>query len=192
MRGKLSDQDLTNYALNDGMEPRERLYVESMLAVSEECRNDVYQMIDLGQMLEEGFQQEDEKTVPGLTAAQREELLRPRPHRSATALAIFNRAVGALAIAACLAFALVNAQTWHSQGGAGGKIAQMGAQVTELSQRAAGATDDFDFSAFVDFQALSEDSSDWLQAASDVVMQPAAIYSSPSFFDAAADFSEFQ
>ena len=42
MRGKISDQDLTNYALNDGLDSRERLYVESMLAVSEECRQDIY------------------------------------------------------------------------------------------------------------------------------------------------------
>ena len=64
MRGKLSDQDLTNYALNE-LEARERLYVESMLAVSVECRDDVYQMIDVAQMLEEGFEREekDEKII---------------------------------------------------------------------------------------------------------------------------------
>ena len=55
MRGKITDQDLTNYALNDGLEPSERLYVESMLAVSEECRNDVYQMIDVATLLEKSF-----------------------------------------------------------------------------------------------------------------------------------------
>ena len=55
MRGKISDQDLTDYAL-DELDPHERLYVESMLAVSEECRADVYDLIEYGQMIEEGFE----------------------------------------------------------------------------------------------------------------------------------------
>ncbi len=55
MRGKITDQDLTDYALNE-LPPNERLYVESMLGVSEECRGDVYQMLDLGEMLKEGFE----------------------------------------------------------------------------------------------------------------------------------------
>ena len=52
MRGKVSDQDLTDYALNE-LPPNERLYVESMLGVSEECRNDVYAMLEMGEMLKE-------------------------------------------------------------------------------------------------------------------------------------------
>ena len=55
MRGKVSDQDLTNYALNE-LSAEDRLYVESMLGISEECRHDVYQMLDLGEMLKEGFE----------------------------------------------------------------------------------------------------------------------------------------
>jgi anti-sigma factor RsiW len=54
MRGRLKEQDLTDYALNE-LPPDERLYVESMLGVSDECRNDVYQMLELGEMLKEGF-----------------------------------------------------------------------------------------------------------------------------------------
>ena len=57
MRGKISDQDLTDYALNE-LEPADRLYLESMLAVSEECRNDVYKVIDLAQLIEDGFERE--------------------------------------------------------------------------------------------------------------------------------------
>ena len=60
MRGKISDQDLADYALND-LQPEERLYVESMLGVSEECRHDVYQMIELSQLLEEGFEKESDR-----------------------------------------------------------------------------------------------------------------------------------
>ena len=60
MRGKVSDQDLTDYALNE-LPPNERLYVESMLGVSEECRGDVYNMLELSEMLKEGFEA-DERT----------------------------------------------------------------------------------------------------------------------------------
>ena len=74
MRGKLSDQDLTNYALNE-LESRERLYVESMLAVSVECRDDVYQTIDVAQMLEEGFERETVQVTAALTPQQRLALL---------------------------------------------------------------------------------------------------------------------
>ncbi len=41
MRGKISDQDLTDYALNE-LQPESGSIVESMLAVSEECRHDIY------------------------------------------------------------------------------------------------------------------------------------------------------
>jgi anti-sigma factor RsiW len=46
MRGRLTEQDLTDYALNE-LPPDERLYTESMLAVSEECRDDIYRMLEL-------------------------------------------------------------------------------------------------------------------------------------------------
>lgn len=61
MRGKVTDQDLTDYALNE-LPPGERLYVESMLGISEECRDDVYRMIDLGEMLKEGLELEEDPT----------------------------------------------------------------------------------------------------------------------------------
>jgi len=64
MRGKITDQDLTDYALNE-LPPSERLYVESMLGVSEECRGDVYQMLDLGEMLKEGFEEIERKDELG-------------------------------------------------------------------------------------------------------------------------------
>ena len=74
MRGKISDQDLTDYALNE-LPPEERLYVESMFAVSEECRHDVYEMIELTQLMEEGFERESSKVPTLLTQEQREKLL---------------------------------------------------------------------------------------------------------------------
>ena len=80
MRGKVTDQDLTNYALNE-LSPEERLYVESMLAVSEECRNDVYQMLDVSEMLKEGFEQSEYGSDLLLNDEQREKVLEvPRFH----------------------------------------------------------------------------------------------------------------
>lgn len=55
MRGRLTEQDLTDYALNE-LPPDERLYVESLLGASEECRHDVIQMLELGEMLKTGFE----------------------------------------------------------------------------------------------------------------------------------------
>ena len=104
MRGKISDQDLTDYALNE-LEPCERLYVESMLAVSEECRADVYDLIDLGQMMEEGFDREAGKIESiGLTDEQRADLLRIRTNP----MAILRTAAGVMSAAACVAFAIVH------------------------------------------------------------------------------------
>ena len=80
MRGKVTDQDLTNYALNE-LSPEERLYVESMLAVSEECRNDVYQMLDVSEMLKEGFEESEYGADLLLNDEQREKVLEvPRFH----------------------------------------------------------------------------------------------------------------
>ena len=74
MRGKVSDQDLTDYALNE-LPPNERLYVESMLGISEECRNDVYRTLDLSEMLKEGLELEEDPTFT-LDAEQRNRVLR--------------------------------------------------------------------------------------------------------------------
>ena len=74
MRGKVTDQDLTDYALN-ALSADERLYVESMLAVSEECRHDVYQMLEVSEMLREGFEEQEEGASLLLDETQREKVL---------------------------------------------------------------------------------------------------------------------
>lgn len=106
MRAHISEQDLTDYALNE-LDPHQRIYVESMLAVSEECRNDVYRMIDMAQLLEEGFEREAvfaERQDLHLKAEQRADLTRPH-HR---AHYIFRDVMSALGLAACVAFCLVH------------------------------------------------------------------------------------
>ena len=104
MRGKISDQDLTDYALNE-LDPHERLYVESMLAVSEACREDVYDLIEMGQMVEEGFDREGGKIESiGLTDEQRARLLAVHFNP----MAFVRTAAGVVAAAACVAFAIVH------------------------------------------------------------------------------------
>lgn len=74
MRGKITDQDLTDYALNE-LGAGERLYVESMLSVSEECLNDVYQMLEMSEMLKDGFEAEEDSASLLLNDEQRIKVL---------------------------------------------------------------------------------------------------------------------
>jgi anti-sigma factor RsiW len=114
MRGQITDQDLTDYALNE-LQPEERFYVESMLAVKEECRNDVYEMIELSQMMEEGFELQEERVSPyTLTAEQREQLLDVRVTPRWMPVA------AGLAAAACAAFAVTNPAVFKLDGSAAG------------------------------------------------------------------------
>jgi anti-sigma factor RsiW len=124
MRAHISEQDLTDYALNE-LDPHQRIYVESMLAVSEECRNDVYQMIELSQLLEQGFEREAvfaERQDLHLKAEQRADLTRPH-HR---AHYIFRDVMSAIGLAACVAFCLVKFDDAEFAGAraAAGRMAQ--------------------------------------------------------------------
>jgi anti-sigma factor RsiW len=102
VRGKFSDQDLTDYALNE-LEPADRLYLESMLAVSEECRHDVYQMIELAQLIEDGFEREAcGGQIPCLKPEQRANLTRPH----FTTRYLVRDFASAIGLAACVAFAV--------------------------------------------------------------------------------------
>jgi len=189
MRGKLTDQDLTNYALNDGLDSKERLYVESMLAVSEECRQDIYGMIEFGQMLEEGFDRESGRVPAELTAEQREKLLNPpQPH---PAWAFLHHASAAVALAACVAFALVHPQFWGGPSArrmarVSNKVTQMVANVGSHAMNAKAE----DFAQFVDFQPLN-DSAAWFQQASDALPQPSTICTPPSWPDS-TDFGSLR
>ncbi len=181
MRGQLSDNDLTNYALNDGLDESERLYVESLLAVSEECRNDVYNMIELGQMLEEGLGGDAAKPAT-LTAEQRLRLLNP-PQRH-PAIGFLKKAAGAVAIAACVALALANPQIRRSGGEGARKVAQVSTKMSQMVvSSVSGNSQDVDFSSLVDFRF--DDTPSWLQTASDTLPATSStICTPPSWPDA--------
>ncbi|MGB8166808.1 MAG: hypothetical protein WCF18_04910 [Chthoniobacteraceae bacterium] len=138
MRSQISDQDLTDYALNE-LDAEHRIYVESMLAVSEECRNDVYEMIDVAMLLEKGFERESAAVSDGLTAEQREKLIsfKPRPGYVETAAAIF-------AAAAAVAFAISHPGIWQVPGGAQ-QVARVSTQVSNYVVDAVTPDDGIDF-----------------------------------------------
>ncbi len=188
MRGRITDQDLTNYALNDGLEPSERLYVESHLALSEECREDVYNMLEMMQLLEDGFERESGRLPAMLTDGQRLTVLQiPPPNLAA---AFLRRTAAILAVAACAAFACVNLQLLSGGEHARKKMAQVSSTVAHVSNQmskmvSSGASvQDADFASFVDLHVV-DDSSSWLQTASESLPQaPATICTPPSWPDA--------
>ncbi|MEI9896001.1 MAG: hypothetical protein WDN28_19560 [Chthoniobacter sp.] len=173
MRGKLSDQDLTDYALNE-LGPEERLYVESMLAVSEECREDVYKTIDLGLMIEETFDREEGKISLALTAEQRMKLLDVRlPNR------FLRRSATALAAAAAIALAFVSKDAWLPKGSVL-RVTQVSTQVGDYVKEkvSVSAAEGEDFvNQLASFRKLTEDPAKWLPS------QPpggAAVFGPPS------------
>jgi anti-sigma factor RsiW len=109
MKAKVSEQDLTDYALNE-LGPEERIYVETVLAGSEEAREDVYAMIDLAMTLEAGFDRQERRAPAELTTEQHQALMTVRGPN------IFLRnTVALLAAAACAAFAFVQREAWLPQ-----------------------------------------------------------------------------
>lgn len=201
MRGQLSDQDLINYALNDGLDAHERLYIESMLAVSEECRNDVYRNLELAQLLETGFERENAAACEQLTPEQRERLIQPQ-HRH-PAFAFFQKTAVALAAAACVAFAVAQPGMWQadthvrSLAQASEKMSQMTNMVAASVKPAASeapATDTADFAAAIEtwWETVAEDSSLWLKTASDALPQSATICTPPTWLESSTEFGELR
>jgi anti-sigma factor RsiW len=112
MRGRLKEQDLTDYALNE-LPPDERIYVESMLGLSEECRNDVYEMLELSEMLKDGMQRTDEADSLVLSDEQRCKVLAvPAWNWRAT----LQKAAAILLLASGTAFTATRPGVWQRGG----------------------------------------------------------------------------
>lgn len=165
MRGTLTDQDLTNYALNDGLNSRERLYVESMLGLNEECRGDVYKLMDLGQMLEEGFEEDALLSAPSLTAEQRAHLVAPQPVRF-SAMQFFRYSAATMAAAACLALVLAQPQWW---GAKGTHARAMNAVTTEVARvvNVISPSAEHDLAEWMTASYTDDDANDWRQVSTD-------------------------
>ena len=164
MRGRISDQDLTDYALNE-LQPEERLYVESILAISEECRNDVYEMIEVGQLLEEGFEVQDEEPAVLLTGQQHSELLQFRRTMPA-----WQKVAAVLALSAGTAFTIAHPGFWRVED-AGGKVAHVSTQMSKMVVEAI-HSEGVDLSGpIANMRVFSEESPGWLPVASEVIEQ---------------------
>jgi anti-sigma factor RsiW len=125
MRGRLTEQDLTDYALNE-LPPDERLYVESMLGISEECRNDVYQMLEIGEMLKEGMEQRGDIEALTLNDEQRSKVLEvPTWHWRG----LMQKAAAILLLSAGTAFTATRPGFWEKGGVAADKLASAGQAV---------------------------------------------------------------
>lgn len=187
MRGKLNDQDFTDYALNE-LEPSDRLYVESMLAVSLECRNEVYEMLEMSRMLEEGFEREANRIPASLTVEQRTTLTRPRRRRAAVRL--LHKTAATLAMAACTAFVISNPQLWEEDS----KVAKVSSQVqryaTQATQAVVPAAEKVDIASYVNLESWTEDSSDWVKAGFEALPQPTVVCTPPSWLEE-SDLSDF-
>ena len=157
MKAQLSEQDLTDYALNE-LEAPERLYVESMLVVSEECRNDIYQTIETAMMIEQGFELAEDRTGLALTGEQRRALLEVRGPNY-----FLRRSVAGLAAAAALALAFAHKDAWLPKGPVSAEVARVSSQMSQYVAQAVSSTDAEDFvSPLASFRKLTDDPAKWL------------------------------
>ena len=178
MRGQISDQDLTDYALNE-LRPEDRLYTESMLAVSEECRHDIYQMIELAQMLEEGFEREDEKASVVLTSGQRSALLQPQ-----RGYAMWQKIAAVLVAAAGAAFTISHQDV--QLGTSTRSVATVSADGASVVAEAATVPNRVEFTNPLEtLRTMAEDSSQWIQATleNEVRSQAPMVCTPPTLFE---------
>jgi hypothetical protein len=125
MRGRLTEQDLTDYALNE-LPPDERLYTESMLGLSDECRNDVCHMLEVGELLKEGFAAYDDTQILELNAEQRAKVLDVPAWQWR---GLVQKAATIMLLAAGSAFLVTRPGFWYQSGGASDRLASAGQMV---------------------------------------------------------------
>lgn len=177
MRGPLSDQDLTDYAL-DELPAHDRIYVESMLAASEECRNDICKTIEMARLLEQGYERElfaAEVQELSLKSEQRAELTRPH----FTMRYAVRDVVSALGLAACVAFAItrLDQDSVDHARSAAGRVAAASVQAAAVVQESEGV----DLAkALASLREMAEESSKLLPVNVDALPEPPAICTPPT------------
>jgi anti-sigma factor RsiW len=185
VRGKISNQDLTDYALNE-LTPADRLYLESMLAVSEEYREDIYKMIDLAQMLEEGFEKDAiiaEKQEAALRPEQREVLVQPHFTRRY----IIRDIISALGIAACVAFAAMKFQSYDFSG-----AQSVAGRVAHASTMAVQSPETIDLAKSLEaLRSLAEEGAKLVPVSTDLLPEPPTICTPPTLILESAQLTNF-
>ena len=109
MKHRLSQQDITDYALNE-LSPSDRLYVESMMLSSEALRNDASEMMEMARSLEQGFRADFSALEFSLDAGRRSKIVQHIP--SSTWQSAGKLAAAFAALAACVAFSLAAPVIW--------------------------------------------------------------------------------
>ncbi len=112
MKDRLRQVDITNYALNE-LEPRERLYVESIMLGCDSTRTDVLEMIEMAQLLEEGFEAEMGGQELILDASRRNKVL-GNVVTEGVWHHVWRTAAAAVTLAACLVFSVAAPVVWNS------------------------------------------------------------------------------
>ncbi|MEI6712428.1 MAG: hypothetical protein WCO60_01660 [Verrucomicrobiota bacterium] len=129
MKDRLSQQDITDYALNE-LSSRERLYVESMMLGSEELKEDACAVIEMAKLLEEGFEAEMAWKELSLGDERRSQVLSQLP---ASAWRGIGKAAAAVAaLAACVAFSVAAPVVWSLAMRSDGVLSVAGTQKSSV------------------------------------------------------------
>jgi hypothetical protein len=112
MKDRLRQVDITNYALNE-LEPRERLYVESIMLGCDSTRTDVLEMIEMAQLLEEGFEAEVSGQELVLDPCRRSKVL-GNVVSEGVWYHVWRTAAAAVTLAACLVFSVAAPVVWNT------------------------------------------------------------------------------
>lgn len=191
MRGPLSDQDLTDYALNE-LAPEERIYVESMLAVSEECRNDVCETIEMARWIEQGYEREivaAEVRELSLKPEQRAELTRPH----FTGRYFVRDIAAAIGLAACVAFTITKFDDPQFAGArlAMGKVAAASTQAADTMSAAVQSNEGIDLAmALASLREMAEESSKLIPVG-EMLPEPTTICTPPTRIMESAQLATF-
>jgi anti-sigma factor RsiW len=103
MQRRISDNDITNYVMNE-LEPRERLYVESMMLGCDRSREEAMSLMEVSRLLEEGLEGELMSPDLVLDAQRRSEIFEHSPTQVWES--VWRISAAAVALAACVAFSV--------------------------------------------------------------------------------------
>ncbi len=103
MNRSLSDKDITDYVLNE-LDPRERLFVESMMLGCDRSRQEAVELMEISRLLEEGMVNELMHAELSLDSGRRENIAAYAP--SHVWQSVWRFAAASVALAACVAFSV--------------------------------------------------------------------------------------
>ncbi len=111
MKDRLRQQDITDYALNE-LEPRERLYVESLMLGSDDLREDAAAMVETARLLEFGFANESSAEELLELGTERRDWVLAHSKVGSMWRTMGKVAVGAVSLAACVVFSVAAPLVW--------------------------------------------------------------------------------